>query len=921
MATSAELQSQIDALRAKIEAQEKEQSALNTQWSALSKQLKLARQKIMQTPQPPDVAIIVEAARKLEQQLTELDAQSLAITEQIRADSTQINSLVVKQRELKDAEEEAAKTGAANTSTQNRTPTPNPEQVKPAENKVQDNNQTAPTTSQSTGQSNQSSNGATNTPSSNSVAKTDEDVFKGFKVEVNGIGNKVEQTSDTLTAIRPYNPLSKFSSYTYSISLYGITPEAYNDWNINGKWLTKDLSLLIQSGGINKALDSNRNEFFDLDFTIDDLEIITLTNAKATRFAGNQSNFKFKIYEQYGVSFLSRLVNAQVKIQEQTNIKRDIKQKIQALQCPFLIVIRFYGYDENGKLVKNLSDPNSNSYTKTDSNANFERAFPVIISKLNFKIDGRVTVYDVEAKMLNENIGYGAEKGFIKTGFDVSATDVGEAIESLMSKINKQQQELTKPPKDPKLQAAQKIADIYKITFEDKSGIADALIVNKDYYVKEYAPTARVNNKDQSNVRTSQKSTQTVSKDKRLVTVPAGSSVLTAIEAIITQSTFIKNSLDKLEKEQLQKKQPTDSDVQTPSDPLDLYWYTVRPSVKIIGYDNLRNQYAHEIIYNIIKYRIPHVQTLYLNKTLKYHGPHKIYEYYYSGNNTEILDYNASFNLAYYNIGSLATTAANAPNTNDAVRNSREPGQNADATNKLPGTNELVNSLKSYLYSPTDLLNATVTILGDPDYLMPSQAGDAEYMFKLYYGSDFTINPNSGEVFIEIGFKQAEDYDMESGTLDPQNNIVFWTYPQGSDIQKRTNGRMVYMLTQVTSRFINGIFKQELKSVIPSFIDQPKGNNSAPARTDEQKAPKREKAKPKVVQSKPPNTGELSTTQEGMKNYKSRAQTSVNDDNVMIRTQPVTAEAKGTQQELRDSAKRAEENAKRQGIQKLPWFR
>ena len=777
-----------------------------------------------------------------------------------------------------------AELGQPNQSTENKTPTENPEETKPAENKVQDNNATPAVTGTA------ESNEGNLTP----IAQNDEDVYKGRAVEVKGVGDK----GDRLTPVRPSNPLSAFSSYTYNISLYGITPEAYNNWNVNGKWLTKDLSLLMQSGGINSKLDGARNEFFDLDFTIDDLEIITLTNAKATRFAGNQSGFKFKIYEPTGVSFLSRLVNAQVKIQERTNIKSDIKQQIQALQCPFLLVIRFYGYDEKGKLVKNLTDPNSNSSTKTDSNSNFERAFPIIFSKLTFKLDGKVTVYDIEAKMLNENIGYGSEKGVIKTGFEIVSDTVSNAINSLLDKVNKQQKDLTIAPKDPKSSAPQEIADVYKVMFEDQSGIADALIVDQDYYVKTYTPSSTgISYASQVNERTAQISTQSVTKDQRIIKIAEGSSVLTAIEAIITQSTFIKNSLNKLEKEELQKKQPNDSSVQTTSEQLDLYWYTTRPMVKIIGYDKARNQYAHEITYNVIKYRIPHVQTLYLNKTLKYHGPHKIYEYYYSGNNTEIIDFNATFNLAYYNIGSLASSAPNATNSNDSVRNSREPGQNGDSTNKLPGTNELVNSLKSYLYSPTDLLNATISILGDPDYLMPGQAGDAANMFKLFYGPDFTINPNSGEVFIEIGFKQVKDYDTYWGILEPQDNVVFWTYPQDSEIQRRTNGRMVYMLTQVTSRFSGGVFKQELKSVIPSFIDQPKGaggsggglradENQSQAEVNRLLRQNANKTKPNIVSkpklpSKPPST--VSSSAAGMKNYKPRFTQTVNDDNAPVR--------------------------------------
>jgi hypothetical protein len=736
---------------------------------------------------------------------------------------------------------------------------------------------------------------------------------------------KVTATRDTdeKPNKRPYNPLSKFSSYTYSISLYALTPDSYNNWNTNGKWLTKDLELLVQSGGVNNSPNNKRNKHFDLDFGIDDLEITSLINGKESRNSGNQSNFKFKIYEPFGLSFPSRLVRAQTEIQQQANIKRPIKQQVQALACPLLVVIRFHGYDENGKLVKNMSDPDKNGYTKTDTNANFERAFPIIINKFSFKLDGKVTVYDVEALMVNENVGFGVKRGIIKTGFELAGDTVSSVVTQLLDKVNQQQKDLTAAPKDPNKPPDQTVADVYKIIFEDKSGIGDSLIVDKDFYVKNYAQaTPKVTNINEINDRLANSgSANTVNKGNRIVNIAAGTTVLTAIDQIITQSAFIKTSLDELDKEEIQKRQVQDSTTTKTSKPIELYWYHVRPSAKIIGYDESRNDYAYEIVYNVVKYRIPNVQSLYLGKTIKYHGPHKIYDYYFSGDNTEILDYNCTYNLAYYNLGSLASNAANAKNPNNSISNSQEPAQNADPTGALPGARELINSVKSYLYSPTDALNATLSILGDPDYLMPSEAGSAETMFKLWYGQDFTINTNSGQVYIEIGFKQVEDYNNDTGTLEPKNNIVFWTYPQGSDIEKQTEGRMVYMLKTVVSKFSNGVFKQELKSIIPSFANQP-GETGLRADENQSQAEvnrllRQNASRPNIVSnSTSPSPSTVSSTASSMKNYVPR-DFSPKDDNAP----PDTALAKGVQQILNSSSARARENAERLNITKLPGFR
>jgi hypothetical protein len=725
-----------------------------------------------------------------------------------------------------------------------------------------------------------------NSKTNGSVTVSENNPYTGvIRVDINGVGSSGDASKKSKPNRRTYNPLSKFSSYTYNISLYAITPDAYNEWTIGGKWITKNLSLLIQSGGITQGAAAVRNEFFDLDFTIDDLEIVSLINGKSTMHSSNQSNLKFKIYEPFGMTFPTRLVRAQTQVQQNANIGRDIKQQVQALNTPLLLVIRFYGYDEEGKPIQAMTDPEKNGYTKTDSNASFERAFPILISKFSFRLENKVTVYDIEAKMINEQIGLGVKRGTIKTPLEITGSTVDAAITALMNRVNRQQEDLIKDPENPKQKSKQKIADYYRVRFEDKSDIPTAEIVSKDFYVKRFTPMVKVTNSSQVNDKTSNSGdAKTVNTDERIINIAAGTSILTAIDQIITQSTYVTKALEQLDKEEIAKKQKQDSTTTENDKPIELFWYHVKPTIKYIRYDKGRNDYAYEVTYNILKYRIPYIQSLYLDRATKYHGPHKIYEYYYTGKNTEIIDFSCNFNLGYYNLGSLTSNAANNDNPNDTTPNSQEPGQDADPTGALPGARELINSYKTYLYSPKDLLDATLSILGDPDYLMPSQAGSEEDLFRLWYGPDFTINPSSGQVFIEVGMKEVEDYTHFDGELTPKNNIVFWAYPEGSDIQKQTEGRMVYMLTHVTSRFSNGLFRQELKSIIPSFSNQPAGsNNTSGLRTDENQSQAETdrllRNKPTKPTAKPPIN--LTTTTNIMKNVTNTVNPSTKDDNTL----------------------------------------
>ena len=616
---------------------------------------------------------------------------------------------------------------------------------------------------------------------------------------------------------RLYNPLRDFSNATYKISLYAITPDALNSYYTNGVWKTKDLELIVQSGGVNKGLDSPRSKFFNYDFGIDDLEITTLTNAKETGTASNSVDFKFKIYEPYAMTFPTRLLAMQQDLQQRANIKTPLKEQTQALAIPLLLVVRFYGYDVNGALVAGAATAGG-SQTQTDEKAAFERAWPVQVTKLNFKLDNKVTVYDLTAKTVNEQIAYGAKRGIVPAPITVTAATVESAIggangtNGLLDQLNNLLNQITNTEQDKK---KQNVSDVYKVRFMDSS-IQEALIVDKDFYVKSRAPMAKVNSPDQSTVRTSVQTT-TVDKKNRVIEIASGTPILTAIDQIITQSTYLRDVMKVIDDEEIE---PTLENEQTytKSEPKQLYWYCVVPETKIINSDEIRNDYAWEITYVIYKYAVPYVKSLINGPTPKYPGPSKRYDYWYTGKNTEVLSYEQQYNMLYYLGAALGSDSGTPENSTDVTPNKAIPGQDANPMGVEAGKKELQNSLKTFLYSPGDQIKAQIKILGDPDYLMPALSGPTS--------DEYAINPTTTQIFIEIDFKQVEDYNTETtgiandtvvdhGLLKPNSNIMFWDYPE--DVKKQTEGRMVFMLTKVTSRFTKGTFTQDLKTILPNF--------------------------------------------------------------------------------------------------------
>lgn len=629
---------------------------------------------------------------------------------------------------------------------------------------------------------------------------------------------------------RLHNPLGDFSSYTYNISLYIINPDSFNTYSSGGKLVPKDFQLVAQSGGINNDASVNpykRAKDFNLDFYIDNLSITTAVSAKESRFAGNSYEFTFNIFEPYGFTFPTKLVKAAQKVQETAKIKRTVNSHATALQCQYLLTIRFYGYDKNGKLVTGTDYPQAD-VNRTDSQCVFERSFPIQIYGFDFKLDSKLVTYNVKAKMTSEQVALGSMRGSVKGQQTITASTVGEAlaggpasgVKGLVDLLNDQQEEWLQKDKEGKSKIG--VKDVYKIIFDKNTGI-DTASLNGDLTAR--TPLAPVKSSAESNVAKSESAkASSVNATSRSITIKDGTPITQVIDQIITQSDFIGNAMLAQEVEEVQPVKNTDStyDVNKPNA---LAWYNISPHVtKILDFDEVRNTYACEITYVIQKYEIPYLRSTVHGYSSSYYGPHKRYSYYYTGKNTEILSYDQQYNLLFFN-ASAASSKAGVKNTGDGAPNQPMSTTNSDATGRMSGWFEQVNNVKSFLYSPADQLNAKIDILGDPDYMMPAAGNGITMALQKYYGPDFSINPNSGQVFIEIDFRQAEDYKHTDGLLDisKDGDIIFWEYPD--ELKTKIKG-VSYMLTQIVSTFSKGKFTQSLKGVVPPFANQKKPDAS-----------------------------------------------------------------------------------------------
>jgi hypothetical protein len=630
--------------------------------------------------------------------------------------------------------------------------------------------------------------------------------------------------------LRPQNPLGSLSSYTYQITLYMITPDAYDAFiqsgrnNINAINNTANPQvateveqsgsgayIIAQSGGINNKTSKRA---FDYDYYIDDLKIHTTTNAKAKKTSSNDTEMSFNIYEPYGFSFITRLNNAADILKRKSKLK-NYKDLSNATKQFFVLGLRFQGYDENGKEISADTTYNQDTLDITgDSGGVFERFFDIRITDMKFKIDGKMTVYNITAATVAPKAGFGVKYGRIDRGARVEGStvkDVMTGTNGLLTTLNEQQ------VLQAKKNGEGSIANVYKVRYlgNAEAEIANASIVSIADLDKSKLPMSVAKNIKEVNDAVSV--TSTPNTNSRTITFANDVSIMQAIGSIISQSSYLENALTAVIKSETEPPQPNKGtgEVKDPN-PKTIKWYNLGAEVKCLGFDNIVGDFAYEITYVIQPYETPMVTSPYAGKTSKYYGAHKRYEYWFTGKNSEILHYEQKMDNSYF-LPAMNPTGSPASQGGGAdIPTIPGKRQNEDRTGKLDLGKEAQNSYLTSLYDPGAYATAKVTILGDPDYLMQDSPSSINQVYRQFYGKGFTINPNGGQVFIEIDFKEADDYNNDDGLLTINESILFWKYPK--EVASQIKG-VSYMLTEVVSIFSKGKFTQELDCVINQFPD------------------------------------------------------------------------------------------------------
>jgi hypothetical protein len=638
------------------------------------------------------------------------------------------------------------------------------------------------------------------------------------------------------------NVLDNYSSYTYNVSIYLLTAADYTDMITRQTPILKGSNLLMSTGG---APGGQRNQRFPLDFYLDDISIQQLQPGRGSRGANGVVSLNFKITEPNGITFLDNLYSA---VDDVLGSTTDSSKKQNYSAQIYLMHIKFYGYDQNGKLMQAAVSGESN--VVTDSRAVVEKFIPFRFVNITYRIASQLVEYSCQAVVPQNDIGTGQGRGAIPYNVELSASTLGEAfsgaatvappsdgrvstsspgtttatapsnanssagpgtvVSGIVEALNNYQRELTQP-QGPNNESIYDEYDEFSVIFTDK--------ILSDASTQPPGPTNKTQVSSQPPLTAAARllgQKQSVNNDSKKISAVAGTTLVQFLDQVIRSSSFIYD-------QQVQGYDVDGKLIKLPGKDVGLLsWYRIGVQAIPKAYDRKRNDFAYKITYQISPYLINDPKSPYFPET-KYRGAHKIYNYWFTGENTQVLSYQQDFNYSYYMV-----ISGPQPNSDRKLANFREyekrlyqPRSNESDQGQSSRVNEPSANLAERQYNAADLARAKMTIVGDPAWIHQGEVwrgiSGVNFTLKPFF-SDGTINVEVEEPLFLIAWNKPSDYNLNTGIIDPAGR----TLGGGNQLTTQDNNATqtyVYRAITVTSTFGKGRFTQDIEGVLVTFPD------------------------------------------------------------------------------------------------------
>ena len=509
------------------------------------------------------------------------------------------------------------------------------------------------------------------------------------------------------------------------------------------------------------------------DYYIDNLVIRNTVSPTSEGKSGTVFQILFDVTEPYGTSFIDALITSANTLGFENHLKAVYKLKIE-----------FKGVNDNGEPSGAPIDFST-------------RIIPIHIYSVEMKVEAGVTTYSLQCVPATY-LGATELHSVTQEQITVTGDTVGQVVQDFMEKYNAT---LTTLKSEKRIVTP----DRYEFGLsESAKEIVDAIIPYD------------VNSRSANIINVSNQFDGPPGyKGRREITVPVGTSIQAFIEAVVRESTFYRLQFD------------------TDGNPKSDFLMALRTNTRLEILAETGGGGGNRPVYKFIWILRPQkVSASYVNKEaddlVSNVIPVRTYNYLYTGQNKDILDFDVTYKFGYYQaIPYFKRTGTNTNNdaysgeNPEETANENTSGQQGTGTSQITTeairlrkdgfiadlnteNGEVATIFEQIIQDPSaDLLVTTMEIIGDPCWIEQKSV-----LNESYQNSYLEDSPNIDrfgavvgdeyEVYVKINFKTPTDLDDVTGLYNVDQAAFF------SGIYK------VYICE---SRFAGGVFTNVLQMV------------------------------------------------------------------------------------------------------------
>ena len=590
------------------------------------------------------------------------------------------------------------------------------------------------------------------------------------------------------------NPLDKYATFNCLFTLACLNPGQQN----GGKFDPSSLkNVIISSKGEWDKNNRATTIFGQYDYFIDDLIIVNTATPNSKTGSTFATKLTFKVIEPYSMGLFILALNEGSIASGYKNFR----------EAPYLLMIEFAGHDQAGN---------------SEINPNLTRYIPIKFLKINFKVTQAGSIYECEAIPYN-HVALQDKQSTVTSDVTLRGTKVSDLIaganDSLLSQVKRHYEELV----TKKIVTAYDQVDIhFPKDFQDPGNTGNE--IGNSVLFKDLNDNGTVQFPSNDKMFDTVKQIYTNSKLKvspeKNLTFSQNLKIEDIISEVVMRSDYIAKQL-------LQGSIKVDENGM-------MNWFRIETRVMDLGDNPSLGRQNRKLIYRVVPYKVQIDKFLppntkppgydNLKKTVS-----RVYNYIYTGLNTEILSVDLDFQMSFFaNLPADATgrTAQNNTNQGGPGAGGQEPiptvkpestsntdteagdsvGLTADPRNQTDtgGTGSdgsetrKTKTMNALLANVGEMIELKLTIMGDPYYVTSSGMGNQivpQASFnKLKDGS---MNIQSGQLDFVINFRTPVDLDPPTGLYKFEKSIDMWSG--------------LYVLLDIESKFSHNKFTQVLR--------------------------------------------------------------------------------------------------------------